>query len=622
MNQTQTGHSRGFFRLLWDAINFSRRLLVNIIFVLFVIVIIVAITSEKDQLTVPSSAALVLNPAGRVVEQLEYVDPAEELLNQELNNQYRSNAEVLLGDVVKVIDNAAQDKRIKVLVLKLGAFGGGGLNKLKTIGDALERFKASGKQIIAIGDYYTQNQYYLASYADEIILNPMGGVLIDGFGIEQLYYKEALAKLKVSRHIFKVGKFKSAVEPYDRQNMSEEAKLANQVWLDELWQNYKTHIATQRNMPESNFDESLDDYLAKLRQTQGDMAQYALDNQWVDSLKSRQQINQQLVDLVGSDNNNRYNQVDYYDYLGLVKPPVVLDNPFSDKVAVVVARGQIFDGNQKAGSVGGDSTANLLRRARLDKTVKAVVLRVDSPGGSAFASEIIRKEIDALQQAGKPVVASMSSVAASGGYWISASTDEIWASPTTITGSIGIYGMFMTFENSLSAIGVSSDGVATTEMANFSVYSPLEPKLGEVIQLNIEKGYQRFIELVANNRNMTTEQVNEIAQGRVWTGATAKKLGLVDQLGDLDQAIASAASKASLGDYDVKVIEQELSARDQFYRDWFGVSTQPASTSKVNVNKAFDANQMLMAFKQQLDMLTRFNDPQHMYVHCEVCEGF
>lgn len=620
MNDTNTGASRGFFRFIWDAINFSRRLIVNLIFILIVVAIVLAMTSDGDQVKVPASSALVLNPVGSIVEELKYVDPAQELLNKELGNRVSSDSEVLLSDIVKVIDNAAQDSRIKVMVLKLSSLRGSGLNKLKIIGDALERFKAAGKQIIATGDYYTQGQYYLASYADEITLNPMGGVLIDGFGIEKLYYKEALAKLKVSRHIFKVGKFKSAVEPYDRQDMSEEAKLANKIWLNELWDNYKTHIAEKRSMSRDNFDESLEDYLEKLRQTEGDMAEYALRNGWVDSLKSRQEFRQQLVDLVGSNGNNNFNQVDYYDYLTLVKPPIILDNPFTDKVAVVVARGQILDGHQKAGSVGGDSTAKLLRSARLDDTVKAVVLRVDSPGGSAFASEIIRKEIDALQAAGKPVIASMSSVAASGGYWISASADEIWASPTTITGSIGIYGMFLTFENSIKELGISSDGVGTTEMANFSIYRPIHPKLGEVIQLNIEKGYQRFIELVANHRDMTPEQVHEVAQGRVWTGSTAHKLGLVDKLGNFDQAIESAAQMASLGAYDIKFMDHELSARDKFYKDLFGVMTdeQPQVSSKEHLS----INRLVDDIKTQIDTLTRFNDPQHMYLHCEQCEGF
>lgn len=621
MNESKSGSSRGFFRFIWDAVNFSRRLLVNLIFILLVVLFIGAMMAGKEEVLVPKSAALVFNPVGRVVEQLSYSDPAQQLLNEQVGGQYDINAEVLLSDVLEVLNYAADDDRIKVLVLNLRSFAGGGLNKLNAISVALDNFKAKGKKIIALGDYYTQSQYYLASHADEITLDPMGGIIIDGFGVHKLYYKEALKKLKVSRHIFKVGKFKSAVEPYDRQDMSDEAKLANQVWLNELWQHYKDHVAAQRNMSVDNFDESLDDYLEKLRQSKGDMAQYALTNNWIDAIKSRQQVREELIKMVGKASHNSFNQIDYYDYLSLVKPPVIFDNPYTDKVAVVVARGEILDGSQKAGLVGGDSTAKLLRRARLDDNVKAVVLRVDSPGGSAFASEVIRKEIDALQSVGKPVVASMSTVAASGGYWISASADEIWASETTITGSIGIYGMFMTFENSLNAIGVNSDGVGTTEMSNISPYQALDPKLAEIIQLNIERGYHRFIELVAQHRNMTPEQVNEIAQGRVWTGATAHKLGLVDNLGNIDQAIESAAKMASLDNYEIKLIEQELSARDQFYRDWFGVWFDDKPQVRRN-DQGLNIQSLISDFKEQFDTLTRFNDPQHMYVHCEVCEGF
>ncbi|MFT5164557.1 MAG: protease-4, partial [Alteromonadaceae bacterium] len=526
--------------------------------------------------------------------------------------------EVLVSDALLVINHATTDDRIKVIVLDLKGMSRSGLNKLKVIGSALEQFKAAGKKIIAIGDYYSQNQYYLASYADEITMNPMGGILIDGYSRYSLYYKEAFAKLKVTQHIFKVGKFKSAVEPYIREDMSPEAKEANIAWLDELWTVYKTDIAARRNMSASNFDENLDDLITKLKVVDGDFGQYALTNQWVDSLKSREQIRQQLIELVGDDGDDNFEQVNYSDYLSVVKPPFAFDNPMLDKVAVIVAQGVIQDGHRKSGEIGGDSTAKLLRKARLDDTVKAVVLRVDSPGGSAFASEIIRQEVEALKAQGKPVIASMGSVAASGGYWISATANEIWASPTTITGSIGIFGMFMTFENSLKTIGISSDGVATTEMAGISLLRPLNPKIGDVIQLNIEKGYQRFLNLVAQGRDMTPEDVDKIAQGRVWTGTMALKLGLVDKLGTLDDAIVAAADMASLKTYDIKVIEQALSAKDKFFRELFGNSDASADNS--GNAQSFGVQAMMQMLDQQLSVIGQFNDPQHAYVHCQVCD--
>jgi protease-4 len=517
-----------------------------------------------------------------------------------------------------VINKATEDDRIKVLVLDLKSMGRAGLNKLQTIGQALEQFKASGKKVFAIGDYYSQNQYFLASFADQINVNPMGAILLDGYGYYSLYYKEALSKLKVTQHIFKVGKFKSAVEPYSREDMSAAAKEANKAWLTALWNVYKEEVAKQRNIDVTNFDEDLDQLLEKLRQVEGDFGQYALNNHWVDALTTREDFRQQMIKLVGENAERDYNQVNFDDYLSLVKPPYVFDNPMTDKVALVVARGTIQDGYKKAGTIGGDSTATLLREARMDKTVKAVVLRVDSPGGSAFASEVIRKEIDALQAQGTPVIASMSSVAASGGYWISASADEIWAAPTTITGSIGIYGMFMTFENSLKTLGISSDGVATTEMAGISPFRALKPKIGDIIQLNIDRGYQRFIELVAKHRNMSVSAVDEVAQGRVWTGTMALELGLVDKLGNLNDAIKAAAQMASLEHYDIKRIEQELSTKDKFYRNLFDMDETSTPTTQSIHELSIDS--VLGQITSQLNQLKQFNDPQFMYAHCPTCE--
>lgn len=619
----QPGIFKRFFTALWDTLNFSRRFIVNLIFVLLMIGFFSLIFSDGDKVQVAQSSALILDLSGQVVEQKKYQDPTAELLNSTFQGN-NDSPEVLLSDILLVINHAATNDKIKVIVLDLKRMNKAGLNKLKAIGSALENFKAAGKKIIAIGDYYSQNQYYLASYADEVTMNPMGAIIIDGYGHFTLYYKEALAKLKVTQHIFKVGKFKSAVEPYIREDMSPAAKEANRAWLNELWSVYKQDVTARRDMPADNFDENLDDLLAKLKQADGDYAQYALDNKWVDSLKSREDIRQQLIEMVGDDGEHHFQQVDFDDYLSLVKPPFAFDNPLIDKVAVVVAQGVIQDGHRKAGEIGGDSTAKLLRKARLDDSVKAVVLRIDSPGGSAFASEIIRKEVDALKASGKPVVASMGSVAASGGYWISASANEIWASPTTITGSIGIYGMFMTFENSLKSIGISSDGVATTEMAGISLLRPLNPKIGDVIQMNVEKGYRRFINLVAQNRNMTPEAVDKIAQGRVWTGTTALNLGLVDRLGTLDDAVTAAANLASLTTYDIKLVEQELSSKDKLLQQLFGESD--ASTISNNSNNSnnsvqtFGVQSVMQMLNKQLSVVNQFNDPQHMYVHCGVCE--
>ncbi|MGO2479371.1 MAG: signal peptide peptidase SppA, partial [Pseudoalteromonas sp.] len=499
------------------------------------------------------------------------------------------------------------------------------LNKLKRITKSIDKFKATGKQVIANGYYYTQAQYYIAAHADEVSMHPYGGVMIEGYGMYPLYFKDALEKLAVTQHIFRVGTFKSAVEPFIRNDMSDAAKEANSVWLGALWQEYKQDIAHVRPFDETNFDETMDVYLAKMKAVNGDSGQYALDHQWVDSLKSNQQIRQQLIKLVGTEETGKtFKQVSFRDYLSLVKPPVVFDNPMTEKVAVVVARGTIVDGERKAGEIGGDSTAALLRKARLDEKVKAVVLRIDSGGGSMFASEVIRAEVLALKAAGKPVIASMSSVAASGGYWIASAANEIWAAPSTITGSIGVFGSFMTFENTMAKLGVYSDGIATTEMSGFSIARPLDDKMAEIIQLSVEDAYQRFLEVVGDARNMTPEQVNKIAQGRVWIASQAQELGLVDKLGDKQDAIDAAAALAKLDLFEVKTIKQTLTPQEQMMQDIFGnvslgalLGSQKSAVSSLATQANLQS--LVKELGSEVDNLKDYNDPQGIYTRCLVC---
>jgi len=357
----------------------------------------------------------------------------------------------------------------------------------------------------------------------------------------------------------------------------------------------------------------------------GDAGQYALDNQWVDTLKTNQQVRQQLIDLVGADEKGKtFKQVSFRQYLSLVKPPVVFDNPMTEKVAVVVARGTIVDGERKAGEIGGDSTAALLRNARLDDKVKAVVLRIDSGGGSMFASEVIRAEVLALKAAGKPVIASMSSVAASGGYWIASAANEIWAAPSTITGSIGVFGTFMTFENTLSNLGVYSDGVATTDMAGFSITRPLDDKMAQVIQMSVEEAYGRFLDVVADARNMTPEQVDNIAQGRVWIAAKAQELGLIDKLGDKQDAIKAAAALAKLNHYDVKTIKQSLSPQQKMIQDILGNASVKSMLGSNNATTSVLAAQanlqsVVKRLSSEIDNLKDYNDPQGVYARCLAC---
>lgn len=496
---------------IWNILNGTRKLILNLIFFGILAVIMISITAGED-IQVEDNSALVLNLAGSIVDQKQQIDPIEAALKQ--GNKANADGEILLADVLYVIDNAAQDTRITTLVLDLADLKRAGISKLQSIGNAINRFKESGKQVVAIGNYYEQNQYFLASFADTIYLNPQGGISLDGLSMYNLYFKSALEKLKIKAHIFRVGTFKSAVEPYMRDDMSDAAKEANSALLADVWQSYTQTVANNRNIDASALVLDASTYLAELDKAQGDSATMAINMKWVDSLATAEDFRKTMLDTVGkAKSGDSFKQISFYDYLTLVAPkPSFIEQ---DSVGIIVASGTILNGKQPAGQIGGDSTAELLRKARFDKHIKALVLRVDSPGGSAFASEQIRQELLALKAAGKPVVVSMGSLAASGGYWISASADYIFATPTTLTGSIGIFGMITTFEDSLDSIGIHTDGVSTSEWAGLSVTRTLSSSVEAVIQRHIERGYLNFISLVAKERNMTLEQVDSIAQGRV-----------------------------------------------------------------------------------------------------------
>lgn len=602
----------------WRILNTTRKVIINIVFFGVLLILFTSLSNSDNEIIVPEQSALVLDLNGALVEQKQEVDPMGAFIGEALD-QPEENPEVLIADVVEIIDRAKDDENIALIVLKLDQLYRSGITKLSYVGAALERFKSSGKKVIAIGEGYSQDQYYLASYADEIWLDPKGWMLLDGYGRYQLYFKSALEKLSISQHIFRVGTYKSAVEPYMRDDMSPAAKEANQLWLQDLWSEYKKEVAARRGFDIANFDETTDTLVNKLKAANGSFAQYALENKWVDHLKSREQLRNALIEEVGKhENGETFKQINFKSYQLATTPAFPIVNPNSDKVAVIVAQGTILNGTQKAGTIGGDSTAKLLRRARFNDNVKAVVLRVDSPGGSAYASEVIRREIELLKESGKPVVASMGSMAASGGYWISAPANKIYASPTTITGSIGIFGFFMTFENTLDKIGIHTDGVGTTDIAGFGVTRPITQGIADIFQLNIERGYQDFINLVAENRNMTPEQVDKIAQGRVWSGSKAQELGLVDELGNLDDAVAEAAQIAGLEHFDKLLIEKELSAKDKFFRDMFGQAATWLPEQSTRTQGPVE--KLLKQVWSEAQALNSLNDPQGVYSLCLTCE--
>lgn len=575
--------------------------------------------------TVDEGVALVISPRGALVEE-KSGDPVGRALNK---LQGREKPETVVTDLIDAIDKAASDDRIKALVLDTKKLAGGGLSKLQEVGAAIRTFREESKKpVIAISDGYTQEQYYLAAMADEVYMHPQGFVLLTGYGRYKNYYKEAIEKLKIDWNVFRVGKYKSFVEPYIRNDMSEAAKEASREFLDDLWQGYLTDVGAARGRTPEELDAMVNDFVDNLATADGDLAELAKQSGLVDELATRDKMRQRVIDIVGEDDEHHsFRQISHHDYLEALEAENGLHPQGDKRVGVVVASGSIVDGKQPPGTVGGDTLAKLLRDARHDDNVKAVVLRVDSPGGSAFASDVILREVELLKEAGKPVVVSMSSVAASGGYWISMAADEIWASPTTITGSIGILGMFPTFQDSLDAIGIHADGVGTTNMSNaFRPDMAMEDHVKRGFQLMIEHGYRDFITNVAEHRDMSVERVDELGQGRVWSGQDAHERGLVDKLGGFRDAVASAAARAELGeDYGVEFIKQELSPFQQFMRNLGGNGAAQALVPDIPgsglpaAGPGGGARRVIENLMGDLDTFSKFNDPSGLYYYC-FCE--
>lgn len=602
------------FRSLWRLLNFTRLMLVNLLFLIVVLVIAFSLNQSETPST-PIEGALTLNLAGVLVEQRTQTDPTVQLLRQ-MEKSDDQPSEIVLSDLLWAIKSAGDDDRIKALVIKPQGLQGASLSKLQEVASAIDAFKESGKPVIAMADYYSQGAYLLAAHADHVLLNQSGAVLIEGFGVYQTYFKSALEKLNVTPHVFKVGTYKSFVEPYTRDEMSPESKEANQRWLDQLWQSYVTDVAEQREIEPDAVAPDKDHFLELLRKAGGNAASYALDNGLVDQLATRDEMTQAVIKEVGESEDHGWKGVGLKEYLAAI--PEQYPQSGKDEVGLITASGAIMDGIQPAGTIGGDSLSELLAEARRDDLVKAVVLRVDSPGGSAFAAEQIRAELLALKQAGKPVVISMGSYAASGGYWISADADKIFASPTTLTGSIGVFGMFATIDKALSQYGVHTDGVGTTDFVGVGLTRALPEHVGQAIQLSVEDTYQRFVGLVGKGRGLSPEEAEKAAEGRVWTGQDAKELGLVDEFGNLDDALKAAAELANLKSWQVTTIAPEESARDKFLRELFDSSAQALAPHLQSWLPA-GLGQALMEMNRSLDPLTRFNDPQGTYAFCPVC---
>jgi protease-4 len=562
----------------------------------------------------PEKAALLLNMSGMVVDQKSEVNPFKALLGE----PSPADHEVLLRDVIEAIDYAAEDPAINSLVMELDSLVHVGISKTQEIAVALESFHKTGKPIVAIGDYYTQDQYLLASYADTVISHPMGGVALEGYSSYQNYFREALEKISVNVHIFRAGEHKSAVEPFMRDDMSPAEKELTSRWLDNLWGQYTTTVETQRELAPGAVNEYINNFAAQLQSQGGDAAQAALSAGLVDKLLGRIEGNDYLVDLVGASNEDGlYEAVEFERYVAR-KRPLSLGSPEGDRVAVITAEGNIVPGEQPPGSIGGDSLAQLIRGAVEADGVKAIVLRVDSGGGSMFASEIIRQQLLHARDVGIPVVVSMGAVAASGGYYIAAEADEIWATPSTITGSIGVFAAFPTFEDLLQRVGIYTDGVGTTSLAgSLRADRPLNPELVVALTSSVEFAYRSFVQIVAQGRDMTPEEIDPLAEGRVWSATDALQNGLVDKLGSLQDAIASAAALAKVTDYQVEYVEQPLSARDMLMRQLANrvgsLDVWPAAGAGAALSG------LLAPLQEAARELGSLQDPRHIYMRCIAC---
>ena len=587
--------------------------LYRIVFALWIVVILGLlwmVVHGGPPVRVESNVALALIPTGTVVDQ--DTSTGQTLLRQ--LGQTRPS-QTLLRDLTAALNAAATDPRIPFAVLRLDQMESAGLAQMQELAVAMKKFRAAGKPIYVYGESFDQNQYFIASQADEVSLDPMGSLMLQGYGVFGNYFKDGLDKLGVQINVFRVGEYKSAVEPFLRNDMSPEAKAANQAWLNDLWDVYNQSVSSARKLPEKAADSYARNFAPEILKRAGDAAPYALDAHLVNHVETLAQFRKRMGDKVGFDKDKgSFRQIGFADYLRAVKREAKPEP--NTRIGLVVVQGEIVDGESDNDNAGGDTISSLLDRARRDDEVKAVVLRVDSPGGSVFASEKIRRSVEALQDEGKPVVVSMGNLAASGGYWISMAADQIWAEPSTITGSIGIFGLIPTIDQPLNKLGIHTDGVGTTPLAGaFRMDRPLTPEMKAIVQATIERGYHEFIAGVSKGRNIPVDKVDSIARGRVWSGVAAKGLGLVDNLGGIEDAEAAAAKLADLkpGGYQVHEFQPD---RDVF-SGWLGKLLGGSHVDLSFLATLLPQHSALKApLQDATSLLRRFNDPRGAYAYC------
>ncbi|MCK5818027.1 MAG: signal peptide peptidase SppA [Psychromonas sp.] len=609
---------------MFRAINFIRLFTLNVLFFIIIIVLVMAFYGSEKPIKIAKDTTLQLNFTGEIVDQKHLFDLSAALsdhLNTTSSEKNQNQNQYQIDEILEVITHATHDNKINSILLDLSHLTRANLNQIADIGNALNKFKAAGKKVIAVSDNYSQIQYLLASYANKIYIAPQGMVFLPGYSVYRLYFKELLDKLLITPHIFKIGTYKSYVEPYTRKSMSHATRMANSHWLNQLWDNYIASVIAQRssisNINSSAVAPSLFQLSIAFKKAKGDSAVYAQQVGLIDEIDSRLKIITHLKK-EAIKKGKKFTLLTYDAYRSTL-PKLYANKKYQNKVAVIYASGEILSGKQPPGIIGGETLSALLQKALEDTNIKAVVLRINSPGGSAFSSEKIRQQILALKSAHKKVVVSMGGFAASGGYWIASAADYIYASPTTLTGSIGIFGMYASVDKALKKIGIYNDGVGTSPLSGLSLTRPLNPELSNILQMGIDAGYKRFLQVVADGRHMSISQVQKVAEGRVWTGKDAVELGLVDRIGNLSDAINKAGNLAKLNNkFDVTQIKTKISTNQQILNELFSSTAKYMPHSNTSSMIEMLVNH-LGGLYEQSSIISRFNDPKGQYIYCAMC---
>ena len=595
-----------------SAIFLKRTVIFIVLFVISLTIISPLFPSGDDP--IKEGAILNLNIKGALVEELSQTD--FEKAFAEFSGESRT--ETLITDVIRVIRHAKNNDDISTLLISTDGFAGGSTTKLELVAEEISNFKSTGKKVIAYSKMgYGTSQYYLASFADEVHLHDYTAVFIDGYRSTRTYYKSFFDKFLIDGNVFKVGEYKAFVEPYFRDSMSDEAKGNVIEWITVLWDGYIEQVSEARGISSESLKYFIDNPGLAAKESGGDFAKAAIEYGIIDNLSNRREFRDYLYAIAPGEEEDELNIVGMNKYMNSVEMDPIFEESESN-VGVIIAKGSIVDGSSNPGTIAGDDFIKIIRKAYNDETVKALVLRVDSGGGSAYASEVIADELEKFRESGRPIIASMGGVAASGGYYISTPADKILAERHTITGSIGVGGFIPTFERALEFMGINEDGVSTVDITT-SVAESLTDKDKALIQMGTDLVYEKFISKVAKNRGVTNEEIDNIARGKVWIGSKALEIGLIDEIGGIERAIELAAQLAEIDEeeYGVKRINRD-SNLDSFFAGMMA-KISVSITKITGLDTLFKKNGLLNEIEQTLGDISTMNDPNGIYMKC-FCE--